>query len=78
MTDPLKRPLTFGDKDQIAALKEIARKKFWDSLEKCDTCDGYGECQQECQDCGGIGLPEAEHDKFMNEFPGWLTWDTSR
>lgn len=75
--DVLKRPLKFGDPEQIAALKLKARKDFWDTLEKCETCSGDGECEKcghECEDCGSFGLTDESLKTFQKEFPGYRTW----
>ncbi len=80
MSDVLARPLIFGDKEQIAALKLKARKAFWDALDKCETCSGDGECERcghECEDCGSLGLTDKSLEKFKKEFPGYRTWNTT-
>ena len=79
-TDVLARPLVFGDTEQIAAVKTLARKKFWDSLEKCETCSGDGECERcghECEDCGSFGLTAESLKQFQKEYPGYRTWSQS-
>lgn len=71
MTSPLlvralQRPLVFGDKEQIEALRLMAEKKDYDALPECDVCDGTGEVTIECEDCDGYGKdPDAltEHNK---------------
>jgi hypothetical protein len=78
VNDVLKRPLVFGDAEQIAALKAQCRKMFWDALERCETCDGNGECERcgrECEDCETFGLTTESLEKFQKEFPGFRTWN---
>ncbi len=80
MNDVLKRPLVFGDKEQIDAVRTLERKTFWDALENCETCKGDGECSRcghECSDCDTLGKPHTEIAKFVQEFPGWRTWHTT-
>ncbi len=81
MTDALKRPLVFGDKEQIAAVRELERKTFWDSLPNCDTCKGDGTCSRcdhECTDCDTFGKTFEAMETFREAFPGWTTWSQTR
>jgi DnaJ-class molecular chaperone len=52
--DPLKKPLVFGDKNQIEALRMRDRQDL------CERCDGEGNLT--CPGCGGTGVVR----KFRN------------
>lgn len=51
MSDPLKRPLTFGDTEQINAIRQKELQDEWDGIPDCAQCDGIGECNGECRKC---------------------------
>jgi RecJ-like exonuclease len=78
------KPLTFGDKDQIAAIRKAELQQEWDALPACQECEGDGECskcQQDCQDCGGLGKEDAAVRKFEANNPGmtgFQIWDFVR
>lgn len=50
-----KRPLVFGDREVIAALKQVEEDN-----RLCERCDGEG--QVECSECRGSGQ-QAEKDR---------------
>ena len=83
-SDPLKRPLAFGDAEQIQALRKAERQAQWDALPDCRECEGCGECtkcRQDCQDCGGLGKDDTAVRKFQKENPGmtgFQIWDFVR
>lgn len=53
----LSKPLVFGCREQIDALKKEQEKAEYEEIPKCDQCDGTGECLGECPECGH----ETEH-----------------
>lgn len=67
------KPLTFGDKDQIDAIRHADRQAEWDELEVCDECDGEGccsKCDQDCQICDGLGRSPLAVEEFKKRHPG--------
>lgn len=53
------KPLTFGDADQIAAVRRLEREAEEKELKKkygCLTCATTGEAEQECDECEGTGV----------------------
>ena len=49
-----KRPLVFGDEDQIRAVHVIEQYETLLATDDCSECDGSGKWT--CEDCGGLGL----------------------
>lgn len=78
---PLKRPLTFGDVDQINALRQAERQAEWDAIADCKECGGVGECKGECRKCRNqceFSCPacqygkDAKHaEKFFDKYPNF-------
>ncbi len=74
MTIPFDRPLTFGDKDQIEAIRRLERLKEFHALPECPVCDGEAECSkcgQDCEHCEGVGKEPAAYRKFKKLNPEW-------
>jgi DnaJ-class molecular chaperone len=67
--DPLKRPLTFGDREQIDALHTLALAKEYDGLTDCERCEGDGLCRAcgdgSCPNCEGTGKEKHLYEQFM-------------
>jgi hypothetical protein len=63
---PLNRPLVFGDKEQIEALRTLAIRADFDAIPDCERCGGYVE---ECQRCEGTGKDPDAYAKFRAEYP---------
>lgn len=75
VTDPLKRPLLFGDIEQIKALKKAEEHAEFTKLKKCEHCNGSGtcctECFSECAKCDGIGKDREGYSRFMIQYPNY-------
>lgn len=77
-TDPLARPLVFGDKEQAEAVRRLERKELWRTLDYCKACKGDGlcadccdHCDHACEGCDGSGKTPEALDKWAREYPGW-------
>jgi len=76
MNDVLKRPLVFGDKEQIEAIRfEEVRAEF-KTLPVCLPCNGTGEhecdcpnCDGDCEKCGGSGREVDAYEEFRARHP---------
>lgn len=76
MVELLGKPLTFGDPEQIAAIRKMEKEAEEKELRKkygctecnktgtatveCDQCDGTGEMEADCEECDGTGYNEPE------------------
>lgn len=75
MADPLSRPLVFGDKEQIEALKNAEAAAEFKKLPNCEGCKGSGHCgscEADCGRCSGIGKPWQVWEKFQKLYPSYL------
>jgi hypothetical protein len=76
MNDALKRPLVFGDKEQIEAIRfEQVRAEF-KQLPECKTCLGSGRhecdcenCDGSCSKCDGSGREYQAYEEFCQRHP---------
>jgi len=70
--NPLKRPLTFGDREQIEELRLRSMLDGFKAIPECSWCEGEGECGQcrrECLYCDGTGKDEKKYDEFKKLWP---------
>lgn len=66
-------PLIFGNKEQIEKIRLAERQTEWDSLAKCQKCDGEGycdHCDAECEQCDGLGKEYRAIEAFKSRNPG--------
>lgn len=79
--DVLKKPLVFGDSEQIKALRQAEQQAEWDALDNCDECDGVSacggacdtcrrECENSCYSCIE-GKDQAQLEKFREKYPNF-------
>ena len=78
VSNPLERPLTFGDLEQIQYLRQEEAKVQYELLPKCVSCEGEGdkECDecghvQECGDCDGNGKEFKAFEAFCELYPNY-------
>jgi hypothetical protein len=72
MDPALKRPLRFGDQEQIEAIRRLEWRAEWDALSECQECEGERECTrcgQECSACDGAGKNAKEVHEFYLRHP---------
>lgn len=71
ISDPLKRPLVFGDLEQINAIKRAEAQADFDKIKVCEECS-FGKCphcRQECPQCDGSGKERTSYEEFKRAYP---------
>lgn len=58
--EELKQPLKFGDQRQILALRGLEAKVEYEQLPDCKECDGDGEGEGDCDECGSTVMRQCE------------------
>lgn len=68
----LKRPLVFGDKEQIQAIRELEARNEYEKLPACEDCAGRPECyacHRECEFCDGTGKDQKALAEWREKYP---------